>query len=158
MPIFQIVHSARTKHCRLCEHCFEEMDHHCLFLLNCVAKNNHLMFVWFLILLSASMLVFVINAVVYCSEVYGSHVTTDLFGDLFKADAWLLSLVGLNVISSFWSINLVRFQLSLISLGLTTFLRPSNTDTVLTSTERVINAIYFLQGKPIFVKDPLFDV
>ncbi|XP_064605741.1 putative ZDHHC-type palmitoyltransferase 6 [Liolophura sinensis] len=157
-PDCEIVHSVRTKHCRLCEHCFEEMDHHCLFLLNCVAKNNHLMFVWFLIVLSVSMLVFVINAVVYCSEMYRSHVTTDLFGDLFKADAWLLSLVGLNVVSSFWSINLVRFQLNLVSLGLTTFLRPSNTDTVLTSTERVINAIYFLQGKPIFVKDPLFDV
>ena len=44
----QIVMPEFTKHCKLCEVCIESLDHHCLFLMNCVARNNHRAFVCFM--------------------------------------------------------------------------------------------------------------
>lgn len=40
--------SAHVRHCRLCDACMEGFDHHCLFLLTCVAKRNRRLFLSFL--------------------------------------------------------------------------------------------------------------
>ena len=52
-----------TKHCRLCETCFLSLDHHCLFLLTCVARNNHRAFVFFMIEVMTANALFVRAAV-----------------------------------------------------------------------------------------------
>ena len=41
--------SAHVRHCRLCDACMRGFDHHCLFLLTCVAKRNRRLFLSFLV-------------------------------------------------------------------------------------------------------------
>ncbi|CAG8960850.1 hypothetical protein HYFRA_00002387 [Hymenoscyphus fraxineus] len=44
----RLLKPARSKHCSICKHCISRMDHHCIFINNCVGYNNiH----WFLLLL-----------------------------------------------------------------------------------------------------------
>ncbi|KAH8601403.1 DHHC palmitoyltransferase-domain-containing protein [Bisporella sp. PMI_857] len=42
---------ARSKHCSICKRCIAKMDHHCIFINNCVGYNNQH---WFLLLLSST--------------------------------------------------------------------------------------------------------
>jgi hypothetical protein len=45
---------ARSKHCSLCKACIEKQDHHCIWINNCVGRNNYIHFL--LLLLSISIL------------------------------------------------------------------------------------------------------
>ena len=63
MLFFQIVMPELTKHCRLCEMCLLSLDHHCLFLLRCVARNNHRAFVLFMIEVMLANALFIRGAV-----------------------------------------------------------------------------------------------
>ena len=66
----QIVLPDRTKHCKLCEHCCNGFDHHCMWLMSCIGKGNHRMFVMFLFLLSFDNFLFVKECISceYCIE------------------------------------------------------------------------------------------
>jgi hypothetical protein len=35
----------RSKHCGICGRCVDKMDHHCIWLNNCIGRKNHLLFV-----------------------------------------------------------------------------------------------------------------
>ena len=39
----------KSNHCLICEKCFEEFDHHCFWVGNCIGKNNYTLFFIFLI-------------------------------------------------------------------------------------------------------------
>ena len=41
---------ARSKHCRLCNVCTAKSDHHCIWVMNCVARDNY---VWFLSMIAS---------------------------------------------------------------------------------------------------------
>lgn len=44
----QLLKPARSKHCSICKHCISRLDHHCIFINNCVGYGNQH---WFLLLL-----------------------------------------------------------------------------------------------------------
>ena len=44
--------SIHTKHCIICDDCFEEFDHHCFWVDNCIGKNNFGLFFIFLCLVN----------------------------------------------------------------------------------------------------------
>jgi palmitoyltransferase len=44
----QLLKPARSKHCSICKRCVAKMDHHCIFINNCVGANNQR---WFVLLL-----------------------------------------------------------------------------------------------------------
>jgi hypothetical protein len=39
----------KTRHCEICNKCVENFDHHCPYVLNCIGKDNHKLFLFFLI-------------------------------------------------------------------------------------------------------------
>jgi hypothetical protein len=46
---------ARSKHCQICKRCITKLDHHCIFINNCVGYNNHHYFI--LLLLTTAILI-----------------------------------------------------------------------------------------------------
>lgn len=153
----ELVQPRRTKHCKLCERCYLDLDHHCLFLLTCIAKNNHRLFVWFIILVTLSIFLFFSNTFMYIVFTYPNQSASDIFSHIFHTNGWLLSMLFMNLGSAIWGVNLIRFQFMVISKGQTTFFR-STEECVLTKMERFLNVVYFLQGRQFFVKDPLVTV
>lgn len=48
-PECQVIRTARSRHCAICNQCVERFDHHCPWINNCVGINNHNAFLMFLI-------------------------------------------------------------------------------------------------------------
>ena len=74
---------------------------------------------------------------------------------MFWEDAWVLSMALLHVGSILWAMMLLQFQFNVISKGQTTYFQM--TTSTLTPMERVLNIVYFLQGKRPYATDFMFD-
>jgi palmitoyltransferase len=130
------------------------MDHHCLFLLTCVAKKNHSLFCWFIISCLVCMTMFLVHCAFYISRSYSGQVWSSVLYTMFWSDCWVMSLIAMNGVSIFWGVNLLRFQLTLVSKGVTTVFM-SKSKSALTQQERLLNIFHFLIGKQPFAEDPL---
>lgn len=54
----ELVKPVRSKHCRTCGTCHARFDHHCVWIMNCVAAGNHRLFVAFLMLQLVTLVTF----------------------------------------------------------------------------------------------------
>lgn len=99
----------KTRHCDICNKCVENFDHHCPYILNCVGKNNHNLFLVFLIVstvfLSLRFILSLLSSVnVICfaykeQESYQNKVSYALFKDFY--DGFVSSC--LNILNSLTS-------------------------------------------------------
>ena len=131
------------------------MDHHCLFLLKCIGYNNHTRFVWFIIFTVFIMIAFLAEVLYfYVPLVYPGLTYGAIFRAMFWNDGWVFSMLLLNIGSIVWAFMLTKYQFEVISKGQTTYF--SSTTTMLNPTERFLNVIYFLRGKPLYATDLFF--
>ena len=150
--LFQIVPPPRSHHCKLCNLCYYDLDHHCLFLYNCIARNNHRMFVLFIMLVQVCMIEFVLMALVYFMKLYPeSEGVWDSMVFAFIHCPWVGSLVLMNLASLGWGVTLLRYQLDVIMYGHTTAYRPAIGRNNLTWQQRMHNLSNFLKGRRVFI-------
>ena len=148
--------SKDTKHCKLCEKCYYKMDHHCLFLLKCIGYNNHTRFVWFIIFTVCIMIIFLLEVIfIYIPSSYPLLTYKQVLGTMFWEDAWVLSMALLHIGSIVWAVMLLQYQFNVVSKGQTTYFQTSTT--TLTSMERFLNVVNFLQGKRPYATDFMFS-
>lgn len=80
-PECEVIRSARSRHCAICNQCVERFDHHCPWINNCVGVGNHNAFlvflfaIWFKIVFHLSIVIYVIIQVANGQEL---ECSTDL--------------------------------------------------------------------------------
>ena len=156
MSTFQIIPPVLTKHCKLCVQCFNQMDHHCLFLYRCIAINNHRLFVLLIVAALTAMFVFEYVAVSYIQYQFpGQHWSRELAFAIFHHEPMVWSAMIANGLSVLWGVTLLNFQLKVISKGQTTFFQPHRGKTQFTFMQRFWNILLFLMGSKQFRRDPI---
>ncbi|PIK46235.1 putative palmitoyltransferase AKR1 isoform X2 [Apostichopus japonicus] len=156
----EIIPPERVKHCKICQKCFYDHDHHCLFLLTCIARNNHRSFIFFLLLTSLLHALFSAQAGIYLilSHLGGDMAWMQFFSIIFFKEGWLNMLIAGNILSIFWELTVVSAQFLVISRGLTATYRPSgwNSKYKMTTRDQVNNICYFLKGKRTYTARDLY--
>uniref|UniRef100_A0A673JLP5 Palmitoyltransferase n=1 Tax=Sinocyclocheilus rhinocerous TaxID=307959 RepID=A0A673JLP5_9TELE len=110
------------KHCRLCDMCIQDYDHHCLFLNQCVGRDNHRIFILFIMSMVMAHLIFILSAVYYlCLKLSGLQMSD--WGSVAGREASVLLLTLFNIFSLIWVGWLLVEQLDAISMGTTTYFR-----------------------------------
>lgn len=102
--------------------CIQDYDHHCLFLNQCVGRENHRTFILFLISMVMAHLIFILSAVFYLYLKVSGLQLSD-WGSVAGREAWVLLLTLLNLLSLVWVGWLVGEQLDAVSRGTTTYFR-----------------------------------
>jgi hypothetical protein len=69
-----IFKSDTIKHCVICNKCCKGFDHHCLWLDNCIGKNNYIFFILILYILFVDILTSIIISIVGLSIFYTSNL------------------------------------------------------------------------------------
>ena len=104
------------------------------------------------------MFIFLLQVIfLYIPVVYPDYPYRETIYDMFWKDGWVLSMSILNVGSIVWAVMLIQFQLKVVSKGQTTYFQGKSGTCMLTPMERLLNIVYFLQGKPPYAKDFMFD-
>lgn len=150
-----MVQGSFTKHCKLCERCMLGMDHHCLFLLRCIARGNHVLFVWFIILCLCCMSLFPYSVFLYLSQAYAALSWREVLVEMIAVDSWVLTLCLLNCGSVVWGSSLLMYQYVMISNGYTTYFQPKKCHgNVLTTYEKLMNVALFLMNRRPHLANP----
>ncbi|XP_072050839.1 uncharacterized protein [Amphiura filiformis] len=157
-PQCEIIKPERCRHCKLCEQCRIDMDHHCLFLLGCIAKNNHRQFVIFIFIVLIAQIMFVCNSMHWLVLMYPHGTWYDLSLLACQFQCWLLALMMLNFASIFWGVNLLKYQLGVVSYGVTTVWKPHKcVHSRLPWRHRLNNVMNFLAGKRTLTADDVYS-
>ncbi|KAG7247868.1 hypothetical protein CRUP_032477 [Coryphaenoides rupestris] len=138
LQLFQPDHS---KHCKLCDVCVEDYDHHCLFLNRCVGRGNHRLFLVFLLAMAAAHLLFIATAASYLSGkmaavgryntwggVTEAAVTWSTWLPFLAAEFWVAVLACMNALTLVWEAWVLREQFDAIAGGTTTYFQQSEAE------------------------------
>ncbi|XP_070544556.1 uncharacterized protein [Ptychodera flava] len=138
----------RTRHCKLCESCMVGMDHHCLFLMKCIASNNHLKFIYLIIVTMITQVLFLVSAFEFLRVNHPGVAVTDYFQIVFSQRAWLFTICFVNFMSIVWGLFLLKTQFEVIAYGYTTVMRPPmHTIKEISFPDKLNNVVSFLLGR-----------
>lgn len=139
-----------TKHCKLCDVCIEEYDHHCLFLNRCVGRRNHRIFLIFILSMLIAHLLFVATATsyLYDKKSAGSH-SLSLWLTLLGEEFWVAVMMVMNALTLVWEVWLLTEQFDAVATGTTTYFRQCERSAQQRSiTQRwVIVLSFLLEGR-----------
>ncbi|XP_038638936.1 palmitoyltransferase AKR1 [Scyliorhinus canicula] len=138
----ELIQPEQTKHCRLCNACMVNYDHHCLFLMKCVAKDNQRLFILFLVEVFACHLTFAAMAI-YCLNLqYG--LSLDIAQTVLSYESWVVGLALMNLATAVWELVILKDQLVMISTNSTTTFRNMADAANYTWGRRLKNVATFL--------------
>ena len=147
-----------TTHCRLCEKCYSHVDHHCLYLYKCIAKNNHRLFIFFNLVVMASMLMFEFSCVLYVNIFFpGRTLDGSLVYELFASYPCLWALFVLNGQGLIWGVWLMKVQYNVISKGRILSYSKYTEKSHLSGKQKFLNVVYFVLNKEPYARDSVFN-
>ena len=121
----QMIPPKNIKHCRLCDKCYYEMDHHCLFINNCVAFRNHRQFIFFLLFLVMSIVFFFYGVYQYLNTVHKDiSFSLHWIMTVCSLHPWIASAVVVDFMCGMWAAFLLKLNLDIISMGHTALTMP----------------------------------
>jgi len=126
-PFTETIRPPNSKYCRICEKVIMNLDHHCLYVYNCVANDNHKAFVVMLFAIMTMQTTFVVSMYQYMSQqipaatssvaadASGSpqmtlSVASDVAGMIFHKEPWFLALLIVCTVAFFGEAILVATQ------------------------------------------------
>ncbi|OAD74509.1 hypothetical protein PHYBLDRAFT_111945 [Phycomyces blakesleeanus NRRL 1555(-)] len=136
----------RASHCRQCDNCVENEDHHCIWLNNCIGKRNYRPFFTFIVTATFLCLFVIVFSIVHLLLIVRDHSGNITFITVFHAApvSFVLAIVCFLLL---WMVGgLTFYHCSLIFKGVTTHeqLRAS----IINSKYPGISANPFNKGSP----------
>lgn len=116
----------RSKHCKRCERCVAKTDHHCPWVNNCVANNNHRHFVFYVLFMELGVLTWVRLILAYLETVPSPkdvecNVLSDDLCEILHKDPFTIVLSIWAAFQLTWVTMLLVVQLIQVARNLTTY-------------------------------------
>eukprot|EP01016_Furgasonia_blochmanni_P050482 TRINITY_DN7809_c0_g1_i4.p1 TRINITY_DN7809_c0_g1~~TRINITY_DN7809_c0_g1_i4.p1 ORF type:complete len:301 (-),score=19.94 TRINITY_DN7809_c0_g1_i4:1048-1950(-) len=118
-PACMIYRPLRTHHCRECDLCIMELDHHCPWISNCIGKRNRRMFLQLLLTLFVYFSSICAITIYYLQKKHAFELLKYI--GLTWGIGWNIVLATLSFGFGIYVLLLMLYQLFLIGKGLTTY-------------------------------------
>ena len=152
-PYTEVIRPRVSKFCRICEHVVILMDHHCLFLNNCIARNNHREFVLMLFVTMVMQLSFfkAVCNYLYVTEplLFDKQNWLEIVEHLMKSEAWLFGLCLVCLMAFITELTLIIPQLRNILYGDTSYYSGKIRKKNITYKDYLNNVIRFFSKKTV---------
>lgn len=113
-----VYRAPRVSHCRVCDNCVEEFDHHCPWVSNCIGRRNYRYFTLFVVNLVATTVAYFVATMTHL--IHYSRTEGGSFFASFKEAPGAPVVLFVCFFAFFTVIGLPCFHAHLISEGVTT--------------------------------------